>query len=320
MTATPKGQIDWSELTEVDAETLEEVVYTIDGESTDRIDINIKCIQPGPNGWKFGKFGDELSKLFINYVLPPKIRKEMDPREWQSKAEEFANPNKNFESGGVVSEFLLYLFIEAYLDAPIAAHRLYWHVGKNQEVKGSDGLFVGRHEGVPCLYVGEAKFPNSIANALLEAFKSIREFHTTSTNRKLRHEVEIAGHHLQPERGPISTEELEEMSARLNPNTYSDYKIVHPIFVGHQTAKLSWYPNPDSEVDHSNDASEIETQIEKALNESLEKIDYLAKHRDKEPKLSSAVATAELVIFPFPVPDTREFKKQLFTHMFESWK
>lgn len=319
MTVTSAERMNWGALTEVEEETLEEVVFSMDGGSTDRVDVKIKCVSPGPNGWKIDSFGDELIEPFTKYVLPPDVRDETKEVMWLPKAAEKAAPNKDFESGGVVSEFLLYLFTEAYLDAPIASHRLYWLDSRNQEKKGSDGIFLGRHEGEECLYVGEAKFPNSISSAVEDAFESISEFHTRGTNERMRRELDIANQNLAAERGSLSTAEIEAMSSRLTPNAHEEFKIVHPIFVGHQTNKLSWYPNPGTKLEYGEDTPPAEKQVRQELEESIGEINYVQKQREKQPELSPAVGAAELVFFPFPVPNTREFKEELFKRLFKHW-
>jgi hypothetical protein len=319
VTATPSEHVDWGALTEVEEKTLEKVVFSMDGGSTDRMEIDIKCVSPGPNGWKIDSFGDELIEPFTKYVLPPDVREETKEVRWLQEATERAAPNEDFESDGVVSEFLLYLFTEAYLDAPIASHRLYWLDSRGQEKKGSDGIFVGRHQGEECLYVGEAKFPNSISAAIGDAFESISEFHTRGTNERMRRELDIANQNLASERSSLSPSEIEAIASRLEPNAHEEFKIVHPIFVGHQTKKLSWYPNPGSELKYGQDTPPAEQQIRHKLEESLGKIDYVQKQQEKQPELSPAVGTAELVFFPFPVPNTKQFKKEFFGLLFKHW-
>jgi hypothetical protein len=318
VTTTQSERTDWGALTEVKEETLEKVIFSMDGVSTDRVDVEIKCIKPGPNGWKFHQFVETLYDYFATYVLPPSVRDNTPPSRWFRKARKKAAPNENFESGGVVSEFLLYLFTEAYLDAPLAAHRLYRLDSRNQEKKGSDGLFVGRHEGEECLYVGEAKFYDSIASAIEDAFDSISEFHTKGVNERMERELDIASTEFAEKTDSLSTPEVEALSDRLAPRAHEDYKIVHPLFLGHETARLDWYPNPGPEVlDSGPDSPPREQQVKGELKKKVQEIPYLKRRKEKAPELGSVQGTIELVLFPFPVHDTAEFKKMLYEGLFD---
>ncbi|WP_135827105.1 HamA C-terminal domain-containing protein [Halorussus ruber] len=317
MTATQSERTNWGELTEVEEETIEEVVFSMDGDSTDRVDVEIKCIKPGPNGWKFHQFVETLHDYFHTYVLPPSVRADTPEFRWHRKARKKAAPNENFESGGVVSEFLLYLFTEAYLDAPLAAHRLYELDSRNQEKKGSDGLFVGRHRGEECLYVGEAKFYDSIASAIEDAFDSISEFHTRGVNDRMERELELASTDFAEKTDSLSTDEVEALANRLSPRAHEDYKIVHPLFLGHETARLDWYPNPGPDVlEFGDDSPPREQQIEDELKENLREIPYLKRREEKASELGPARGTVEMVFFPFPVHDTTEFKRLLYEGLF----
>mgnify|MGYP002760658794 CR=1 FL=1 len=318
MTATPAERIDWETLTEVDAETIEEVVYSIDGGETDWVDVRIKCVQPGPRGWKFESLIDALVDHFHTYVLPPRVREETPAHRQFWEARRTAAPNEDFESCGVVSEFLLYLFTEVYLDAPLAAHRLNELDSRNQEKKGSDGLFVGRHNGEECLYVGEAKFYRSIASAIEDAFESISEFHSRGVNDKTRREIDLAATDFEDKLDSLSVSEIEALSERLTPRGHESYKKVHPLFLGHETARLDWYPNPGSDIlTPGEDEPPMEQQVRDELESSVDDIPYLERQREKQSTLDSACRPVELVLFPFPVPDTTEFKRLLYEGLFE---
>lgn len=318
MTTRQSEHFDWKALTEVDQETLEEVIFSMDGGSTDRVEVEIKCIKPGANGWKFHQFTEAIYEYFATYVLPPNVREEIPPSRWFRKARKKAAPNKNFESGGVVSEFLLYLFTEVYLDAPLAAHRLYELDSRNQEKKGSDGIFVGRYRGEECLYVGEAKFYDSIASAIEDAFSSISEFHTKGVNERMERELDIASTDFAEKTDSLSSSDVEELSNRLTPHAHEDYKIVHPLFLGHETERLSWYPNPGSEVlDFDPDSPSKTQQIENQLKKKLKEIPYLERREEKDSELGPAQGTVEMVFFPFPVHNTTEFKKMLYEGLFD---
>lgn len=318
MTATPTERIDWGELTEVDAETIQEAVYSIDGGGTDWVDVRIKCVQPGPDKWQFGNFTEALVNYFHTYVLPPHVREETSEHKQFWEARQKAAPNRNFESCGVVSEFLLYLFTEVYLDAPLAAHRLNELDSREQEKKGSDGLFVGRHSGEECLYVGEAKFYESIASAIEDAFESISEFHSRGINEKMRREVDLAATDFERKLDSLSVSEVETLSDRLTPRGHEGYKKVHPLFLGHETARLDWYPNPGTDVlSPGEDEPPMEQQVREELESSIDEIPYLKRKEKKQSVLKPTCWPVELVFFPFPVPDTTEFKEQLYKGLFE---
>ena len=306
---------DWSRLTEIDESEFDEFIYSHEVESEGRLRIEPRCIDVCPNGWKFNGFVQYLQKTFPKYVLPPRIRND-EPAPLQ-RSKERASPNKYFKSGGVLQEFLLYLFSEGYHDFPMVSHRLFWSDSANQEKKGSDGLFVGTYNDEECIVVGEAKFFNSISTAIEEADDSLKDFHKRGVNRKLSREIDIAHQHLKIEY--TDPDRIDEMAARIDRESFEDYRIIHPVFLGYDTRDLKSLPDPNEadDIEFGSDASPIEEQLREKIGSHFDSTDYFQKKEKKAPNLEANVGTAEIIFICFPVNDTQEFKKLVWEGMFD---
>jgi len=310
-----KGRFDWGALTNIDATELDECLYKYGGNSDGGIFVESYCVDLGANGWALTKFGQFLETEFPAFVLPPAVRQETD-RPLINKAREEAAPNIGFYSGGVISEFLLYLFTEAYLDMPQVSYRLHYLDDADQEVKGSDGLFVGTFKGEEMIGVGEAKFPESVAAGLQDAEESIQKFHGVGSQEEMRRELNIAGSNIDDL--DLSTAELDEVSKRVSTSNFEDYPIIHPIWIGYESEKLDWLPEgPEKgKIKYDTEAPAIEDQLEQKIQKYFSEIDYFEKIEDNAPDIASESGTAVLFFMFFPVHNTREFKEEIYKSMF----
>lgn len=310
-----KQKYDWGSLTRIDSTEIDKCVYKTGSDSDGKVYIESYCVDIGAQGWSLTKFGQFLEREFPEFVLPPAVREETK-RPLMNKAREEAAPNFGFYAGGVISEYLLYLFTEAYLDMPQVSYRLHYLDDADQEVKGSDGLFVGTFNNEEVVGVGEAKFPDSISNGLEEAEKSIKKFHGVGSQEEMRRELNIAGSNIDDL--DLDTSELNEISKRISHSSFEDYPIVHPIFIGYQTAKLDWMPEGPSEdeIEYSTNAPDIEQQVKEKIEGHFSNTEYFKKIDDYSPDIRSDSGTAILYFIFFPVHNTREFKEEVYKLMF----
>lgn len=310
-----KQKYDWGSMTRIDPTEIDKCVYKKGKESEGKVYIESYCVDIGSQGWKLTKFGQYLEKEFPEFVLPPAVREETE-RPLMNKAREEAAPNLGFYAGGVISEYLLYLFTEAYLDMPQVSYRLHYLDDADQEVKGSDGLFVGTFNNEEVVGVGEAKFPNTLSDGLKEAEESIKRFHGVGSQEEMRRELNIAGTNIDDL--DLEEPELSEISRRVSHSSFEDYPIIHPIFIGYQTAKLDWMPEGPSEeeIEYSTDAPDIEDQVRDKIEEYFSEIDYFENINDYSPDIKKDAGTAILYFIFFPVHDTREFKEEVYKLMF----
>lgn len=84
-----------------------------------------------------------------------------------------------FETSGEGGEVLLYLIIEAILEAPQMVAKMELKTNPRVEYHGSDGIHMRYDTADDCLdvFFGEAKIKTDLAEALSDAFRSVAAFH-----------------------------------------------------------------------------------------------------------------------------------------------
>lgn len=134
--------------------------------------------------------------------------------------------------GGKYGELLLFALVEGVLKCKMIAHKISHLSNVNDEVKGSDGIFIGEYKNKEALLIGESKVMQNFSDAIKEALESINRYHSDKEQaHNLSHELLIArGDIHKYDDGVIDIDELYE---RLNveEDAYRRQILVHPILL-----------------------------------------------------------------------------------------
>lgn len=102
------------------------------------------------------------------------------------------DPDKTGEAG----EMLLFLLMEAILQAPQLVAKMELKTNHSDEVKGSDGIHVKWNpiDKIVEFYFGESKLYQDVGSAMTAALKSINDFHD---NKMYKHEFAMITKHFK---------------------------------------------------------------------------------------------------------------------------
>lgn len=147
------------------------------------------------------------------------------------------------------------------------------------QIKGFDCAHFTIESDEVCLWLGEAKFHNSISNAIAGAFESIEE-HTK--NNYLKSELKILGTNIEANRG-ISTQHIKKLQDTFKGKSIGKIKIKIPILLTYDCTIIKSHKT-------------IDEALNKLLEENLEKIKL--KIKAKTPSLPENISLV-FILFPF---------------------
>lgn len=131
--------------------------------------------------------------------------------------------------GGKYGELFLFALVEGVLGCKMVAHKIRHLTNVHDEIKGSDGLFIGDYNDVPALLIGESKIMISMSDAITDALDSINRYHNDKKKaHNLNHELVIAKadiHHYDAD--------IDDLYDKLDPtqDAYKTQILVHPIIL-----------------------------------------------------------------------------------------
>lgn len=175
---------------------------------------------------KFNKLLAYLDKQLQKYVFP---EREIEDHTWREARDKFGNNDPSRD--GKLGEMLLYIFTEAVLGTPLMAYKLKDLGNPNDQVKGADGVFVGRYEEKRALLIGESKIHDDFGSAISSSLESIQRFH--EGHSFYSNELQIAKKF--PHERMLDSTALEEVLRLFD----EDYEIlVHPVFISYSMEEI----------------------------------------------------------------------------------
>ncbi len=209
------------------------------------------------------------------------------------------NPDKD----GKFGELILFLLVESILKAPMIAHKIRG-IYPNDQVKGSDGIFIGFYNNFSALFLGESKIIQNYPRGITESLISLDRFHGHESSAKnLNHDLLIAKNTISKD---LSSSELNFIYNSLDPTTteFINNILVHPVLIIYNEKEI--------------DRCEKKAKDNKSAEELLAK--YIV---DKVPefekqiveKLQGKYAEFEKVYLDFffiPVKNVSNFRHTLF--------
>lgn len=199
------------------------------------------------------------------------------------------------QSDGRYGELILYLFVEAVLKTPLVVHKISQTYNNNDQVKGSDGIFIGNIGNKVTLLIGESKMRNNFHVCVGDVIESLERYinNPETTTR----ELEVAKNHLSSDLKNLDENDLDLIyqSFRTKQAEFQQYNFCYPAFLMYKEIKIK-------ELIDEN-LPEIEEQVLEFLK-SIKKrrSEYIGKNLPE-------VKNINFEFFMMPVQDVNTFRK-----------
>lgn len=294
------SEIDWSKLLKVDKDLFfdwfnfkEEVIIS------DEIKIKFYSLKHKDNLPDNEGFIGHLYKEVVNYVFDYKDIKELI-EDGYSPSEKALSYFGNIDplTDGRYGELILYLFVEAVLQTPMIVHKISQTYNNNDQVKGSDGLFIGNINDKATLLIGESKMRNDFNKCVGDVMESLSRY--INSSETLNRELEVAKRHLSQDLNNLSEDDLDLIykSLRTKQKEFQEYNICYPAFLMYKESKI--------EEIMKDSFAEIESQILNLLSKVIHKRSKYVK--ESLPEISNIT----LEFFMMPVQNVSSFREMCY--------
>lgn len=291
------NEIDWSKLLRVDKDlfldwfNLQEEVKVTEGVFIKFYSLNYKNNFPDDEG-----FINHLYQQVENYVFDEKTIQELK-EDGYIPIEIALNYFGNIDpiSDGSYGELILYLFVEAVLQTPMIVHKIAQTYNDNDQVKGSDGVFIGNIDDKATLLVGESKMRNDFHKCVTDAICSLKRY--VNNPESIDRELSVAKNHLSKDLKNLDENDLDIIyqSLRTKQDEFQEYKICYPAFLMYKEEKIKNLVKKN--------LPEIESQV----------LDFIKLVKDKRSdyvkRSLPEINNITLEFFMMPVKDVSEFRE-----------
>lgn len=290
-------EIDWFKLLKVDSKEFSDWFGFVDEKKVDEVTIKFYSLKFNKTKPDYEGFINYLLKQVQGYVFDEKEIKEIleDGDIPQEKALSYFGDTDPIRDGRY-GELMLYLFVEAILGTPLVVHKISQTYNDNDQVKGSDGLFIGNINGNATLLVGESKMRNNFNDCVSDALSSLLRF--INQPESLDRELSVAKRHLSRDLDNLDqgTLDIIYQSLRTKQPEFNDYSLCYPAFLMYKEVKI------DKMI--SDNLPNIETEINKFLAS-------LKERRSKYVKacLPKKIDDITLEFFMMPVDNVNSFRE-----------
>lgn len=295
---------DWHTHTVIDKTELEEYLREVSSNSDGRLEVQTHCIAVGGDTIDTDALIEFASEKFPYLVFAEDELEERFPSGYRDALAR-TGFREDHVRDGLYGELLLFLFVEGLLNLPMISHKIAGKQNPTDEVKGSDGVFFGEYRGEDAVGIGEAKFFTDRNDGIRDSLESTDRFAGSDGAGRRNHELEVAANNLSEN---LSRERIVELSERLTSNK-SDYRLVHPIFVGYEEEELTRMQAEVMEGD------ELEERLFEFLYDDGEAFEYVQKQLEGYTELQKHW----LVFILLPVENTDLFKEQLKDRIYFPW-
>ena len=230
-------EINWEGLLSVDDSWVTTHLCEQLGRQSPKLVIRAYSIKFSGTQQRIDSFLNFVTNQIDRFCFSPKQIDEFAQRHehpWREAQRYFGDITPN--SDGKLGELLLYLFVEAILRAPLVAHKVTFLTNPNDQVKGSDGIFLGDYDGQPAILVGESKIRAALSTAVQEALEALERFHDTSA--ALQYEITIAS---RMTRDDLSPQQLHHIANKLLVPSAEEHQAcikVHPILIVYKDVEI----------------------------------------------------------------------------------
>ncbi len=300
------GEIDWKIMLTVDDDWAQKNLNHHFNISELKVTCRAYTIKMSGNTLKFDSIADELAELVTNYVYSKNEIQADGEKKSQRNAIKYFGV-KDPSTDGKYGELFLYALVESVLECPMIAHKIRSLGNFSDQVKGGDGIFMGKYKfnnskEIDACLIGESKIMASFSDGVKDALKSIDRFHSGKGSEAYRStEYIVAREHLSDN----AIGHTDVILSMLNPQSADFQKnaVIHPVFIMYNTAQI------DSIERKSIDKDEAEEAIKKYWNSrSNNTIKLINDQLDKFPNLKKVI----LDFFLIPVNSVDEFRNTIY--------
>lgn len=246
-------------------------------------------------------------KGFINHLYNEVENYVFDYRDIKELVEDGYNPSEKALSyfgdidpltDGRYGELILYLFVEAVLQAPMVVHKIAQTYNNNDQVKGSDGIFIGNINEKATLLIGESKMRNNFNKCVGDVVESLGRY--INSPETLNRELEVANRHLSQDLKNLNEGDLDLIyrSLRTKQKEFEEYSICYPAFLMYQESNIEKIMQDVS--------NETESQIFKLLTKVMNSRSNYVK------KSLSEISNITLEFFMMPVENVSTFREMCY--------
>lgn len=267
------SEIDWLKLLKVDGESFSSWFRLVDEKKISDTKIKFYCLnfnktEPDYDGFVRYLMTQVESYVFEDIEISEIIEDGDSPQEKALSYFGDADPLRD----GRYGELILYLFVEALLKAPLVVHKISQTYNDNDQVKGSDGLFLGSRDGKSTLYLGESKMRGSFSVCVSDALDSISRY--INNPEAVDRELSVAKKHLSRDLENLDKESLDLIykSLRTKQPEFKEYNICYPAFLMYKEGKIEKMIReslPDIENEVNKFLFKIKDRRSKYIGESL---------------------------------------------------
>ncbi|WP_428225093.1 HamA C-terminal domain-containing protein [Flavobacterium sp.] len=294
------SDINWEKLLKVNRDFFFDLfILNEEVAISDEVKIKFYSLKYNDNGLDDSDFINHLYEAAAHYVFDEKDIKELieDGYTPTDKALSYFGDIDPLTDGRY-GELILYLFIEAVLQAPMIVHKISQTYNNNDQVKGSDGIFIGNINGQATLLLGESKMKNNFYGCAGEALDSLKRY--INNPQSIDRELEVAKKHLSRDLNNLDENDLDLIyqSLRTKQIEFQEYKICYPAFLMYKEGKIK-------EIISQN-ILEIEKQV-------LIFLKSMIKRRSNYIKASlSEINNITFEFFMMPVDDVSSFREECY--------
>ncbi|ACO84210.1 HamA C-terminal domain-containing protein [Clostridium botulinum] len=232
--------------------------------------INLFCMKIHNKSFDTSSLVDELSDSIVSYCLSQTDYDEFYQKHNIGKMyRQAASLFRDYASNkGELGEIILYSFLESHLNAPKIISKMKLKTSTNDYVKRADGIHMLKLDDENYeLILGESKMYESLNDGIKDAFNSIHELKTRTTNN-IDDEINLISTNISSE---FAKENYELIKKIIKPSKNEDYEydVSFGVFVGFEMKIKKILDSNPSQID-------FKKQIkEKAQQDVLNKIDTI---------------------------------------------
>jgi len=283
---------------------------TLQNLSTNNIDPNNKSLLSLVNGFESGKWRRQQFEHFIwNNIKDTALSQTEKEALIGNEQTILTKSAKNLrllegdEKGGEIGEILLYGVMKKYYSALPVVSKIFYKQNRNDYAKGADSIHITLNsDGGFSLWLGEAKFYNSIKDARLDSI--VESVHNMFIDDKLRKELNIVTSLKDLDLFIEDKKLLKDIKDKLADGISLDeikQQLHVPILILHQCDITK------------NNADSFDEYKKKIIKEHIKKAEVFMKKQDS--KFSSVYMYKEIKfhLILFPVPDKLELVNRFYT-------
>lgn len=264
------------------------------------------------------EFVDYLCQKVVYFCIPRSVRERASKKFndtgeyeyigtlWDEAKNLFIQAGEKGYRSGEPGELILFILLEAALEAPQIVNKMYLKTSERMPVHGSDAIHVSfdTEKDTLCIYWGEAKVHQTLSSALDETCESVVSFRKTegAGGRPARsRDIDIIRDHADIKEGPLK----EALLKYFNPYEEESNKLeeCHACFVGFEYSVLSALKNLD------------ESRLEEVFREKYEERADSAMSLFAKKIENNKLQIHKFMLFLLPFVDLREFRKIFFNRL-----